>query len=79
MITREFKEHIEILPEEMAAEFCDMSDEWQARFFNEIGRIVRIEWKIPFAFQVQHIIDNEVLNDDGKRILKIIEEYAEEI
>jgi hypothetical protein len=77
MIKRNIIQEIQLTPKELATEFCEMDDEQQSEFFNQIGWIVQTRWDEPFEFQMQNIIDSSKLNDFGKNILKIIRDYME--
>lgn len=75
MITRTFTHAIGLTPEELAFEFCRMDDDDQARFFSEVARLTN-EWERPFCFQLQAIIDNNNLTNEGKYIMESIGEYG---
>ena len=77
MIKRIIIQDVQPTVEELAVEFCEMDDEQQVEFFNQIGWIVKTKWDKSFAFQMQYIIDNPDLNEFGKYILNIIKEYME--
>jgi len=78
MITREFTEQFEITPEELANEFCEMDGSQQAIFFNSIYELSKL-WKRSFPFQMQAILDSEVLNPNGEWIMKTIGNYSKAI
>ena len=77
MIERNIVQQIQLAPEELASEFCEMDAEQQARFFNHIGLTVANKWDRSFAFQMQNIVDSPELKDSGKYILGIIRDYME--
>jgi hypothetical protein len=69
---------VEIHPsaDELAEVFCAMDDEEQAGFFNRIAEITKA-WEAPFCFQLNAISESKHLNDDGRKIMAQIGEYAE--
>lgn len=75
MITRTYTNTIELTPEELAFEFCRMDDGEQAKFFNEVARLTK-EWDRPFCFQLQNIIENKELTNEGRYIMESIGEYG---
>lgn len=76
MIKRTQELEVILTPEELAAEFCNMDDKEQAKFFNEIGNIVQNTWTSPFVFQLQAVIDSEHLTDDGRYVMQSVGEYG---
>jgi len=80
MIKREIS-ILDLEPEELAQEFCDMHNDEQALFFEHIGKIVKEQWKSNFSFQMDTIIDevNKMSYDNAKTILKCIKDYVEGI
>ncbi len=75
MITREIIHAVEPKPEELASEFCGFDEHQQAKFFNEIGRLVKA-WATPFAIQLQWVGDSGLLTIDGKDAMSTIGEYS---
>lgn len=75
MIERNIKYCVELTPEELAFEFCNMNDSGQAKFFNEVHRITE-KWERPLCFQLQFIADSEILTDGGRRVMSEIGDYA---
>lgn len=75
MIERNVTININLTPEELAFEFCDMDDSGQATFFNELHRITQ-QWKNPLCFQLQHLTDNPLLTDGARNVMKQIGDYA---
>ena len=78
MIERDIKVPVELTPDELAFEFCNMNDEGQAMFFNCIAEITA-QWDRPFCFQLQYLIDHPKLLDCGRRVMEQIGEYGKEI
>ena len=71
------REHvIELDAHEIAAAWCDMNVEEQARFFNEVARLSS-EWKAPLCYQLQGITDWPELSPAGRAVMKQIGEYSE--
>lgn len=52
-----------------------MNDDMQAKFFNEIASITS-KWKRPLCFQLQYLVDNKNLTEDGRKIMEAIGEYG---
>ena len=77
MFERKIVVEVHPSPEELAFEFSIMNDEQQATFFNELAWLVDT-WEKPFCFQLQSLIDNDVLTDEGRRIMEAIGEYGED-
>jgi len=75
MITRTIKHTINLTPEELAFEFCRMSEKKQAAVFNEISKLTD-SWTSPFCFQLQYITDSEVLTKEGRNIMELIGQYS---
>lgn len=65
----------DLTPEELAEEFSHMDDEKQARFFNELGRVVAT-WERSFCFQLQYVTDNPILTTVGRETMAEIGAYA---
>lgn len=76
MAERNINISVHLTPEELAFDFCNMSDSEQADFFNEVAKITD-KWERPFCFQLQWLTDNERLTDDGRRIMRAIGDYSE--
>jgi len=76
MIERKITVGIELTPEELAFSFCNMGDNNQADFFNEVARITA-KWERPFCFQLQYITDSERLTDEGREVMVSIGAYGE--
>lgn len=69
--------NIEITPEEMAAMWCAMGSDEQARFLNEIGNIA-VEWKPGYLErQMQYITDAIEIEDTGRWVMKLMGDYAD--
>lgn len=62
---------INVSPAEIADCFCDLHDDEQALFFNRIAEVVK-KWDSSFASQLQYVIKNRVLTDDGMRIMRLM-------
>lgn len=75
MIKREHTLFCAPTPEELASEFANMGDDQQALFFNELARLTK-NWKNPFCFQLQGLVDRPELTVEGKRIMEQIGEYG---
>jgi len=69
-------EHIkELTPELIAAMFCDLGSDEQARFFNHIDKVAST-WTAPFSFQLQEITDDDGLTLAGRRVMQEIGNYS---
>ena len=75
MIQRNIKVPIFPTPEELAQEFCASCETQQAQFFNEVARITN-KWESLFCFQLQAIVDSDILTDDARLIMSDIGDYA---
>ena len=78
MIEREIKVGIDATPEELAAEFCGMDGNDQAKFFSAIADLVK-EWDKPFCFQLSSVVTSDDLTSAGRVIMQEIGEYGEVI
>jgi hypothetical protein len=78
-IKRQIDFECKITPEELAREFCEMDNVEQAEFFNEIAKIVKLEWSSNFCFQLQSIMDSGTLDEGGINIISQFGEYGDEI
>lgn len=78
MIERKITVPVELTPEELAFEFCRMNGDDQAKFFSELAAITE-KWERPFCLQLQFIIDNENLTQQGRRVMEQIGAYGENI
>jgi len=76
MIKREMCVDIILTPEELANEFLDMSSDLQARFFNELSKLV-LSGHSPFCFQLQSISNDPILTNDARWVMRQIGEYGE--
>jgi len=76
MLERKITIPILLTPEELAFEFCNMGNNKQAIFFNEVSEISS-KWEKPFCFQLQSIIDDKSLTQGGRKIMESIGEYGE--
>ena len=76
MIKRTHTIEVRPTPEELGAEFASMSSNWQARFFNAVAMEVD-EWEAPFEMEMQMVIDDPVLTDHGRFIMRRIGVYGE--
>ena len=65
----------DITPEELAAEWCGMGYGQQALFFNEVANIIK-KWDKDFCFQLQYLMDEGVLTDEGRRVMELIGNYS---
>ena len=77
MIKRQIDIDVRLTPQEMAFEFCNMSDAEQAAFFNELARITE-KWRHPLCMQLQYLADNETLTTAARAVMIQIGEYAME-
>ena len=75
MITITHDVNINLTPQELASEFCEMDFDQQACFFNQIAKIT-IEWDKPFCFQLQNIMTSHVLTVDGRWVMEQIGIYS---
>lgn len=71
MITVKRDIELELTPYELAEELWDKSDEEQAIFFSELGRLVD-EAQGRGMMQLNYIIMSNKLDDKGKWIIKSI-------
>lgn len=76
MIQRKIIADITLTPDELAFEFANMDDEQQAMFFNELASITA-KWEMPLCFQLQRVIDNSTLTDEGRSVMRVIGEYGQ--
>lgn len=68
---------VEPSPTELANSLARMDGDQQAEFFNMLAKADKT-WKSSWPFQLQYVTDSAVLNDDGRRIMEMIGEYAPE-
>jgi len=61
---------------ELAESFCKLDNYEQAKFFNVVAQTVNA-WVMGFEFQLQEIVNTNILTQDAKRIMKLIGDYAE--
>lgn len=73
---RQIEIDINPTPQELAEVFCNMYEEEQVEFFNEIAKITKT-WNSPFCMQLQAIVDTNKLTPHAKLIMRQIGEYAE--
>lgn len=76
VITRKFQ--FCITPEEMAHAFSGFNDDAMARFFNSLDQEIQ-SWARPetaLLMQLAFVSDNRTLNNGGRRIMRLIGEYA---
>jgi hypothetical protein len=76
-ISRDIRVDIELSPENIADCFCDLHGNEQAIFFNRVSEVTAT-WGSPFCFQLQNIVDSNILTREGKEIMCQIGEYSEE-
>lgn len=65
---------VKLTPEDVARLFCQMNNEEQAQFFNEIAEVVET-WTQPFAYQLQAIANAPELTQKGRGIMAQIGNY----
>jgi len=70
---REFE--ITPTPHELAEHLARLTGDEQAEFFNTLA-IQDKTWKSSWPMQLQWVTDSELLNDDGRRIMRMIGEYG---
>lgn len=75
-IIKEF--HIQLTPEELASEFCELDCDQQARFFNFIASITS-KWKNPLCFQLHNIMLSEDLTLEGRWVMEQIGIYSRQL
>ncbi len=75
MIERQIKADIELTSLELASEFCEMSADQQALFFNYIEDFSE-EWGSPLCFQIQAIAKSKNLLRSGNNVMRMLGEYA---
>jgi hypothetical protein len=68
---------LDITPYEVARLFCNMNENEQAQFFNEVGEITEREWASPFCFQMASVEKSNYLMDCGRDVMKTIGEYGD--
>lgn len=73
-IDREIKVHIEPTPEELAVAFWHLNNEQQARFLNHLEAIAGD----GLILQVAAITKMPTALDNGRRVMRLFGEYAEE-
>lgn len=66
---------INMSPENIADCFCDLHSDEQAIFFNRVAEVTAT-WGAPFCFQLQYIIDSNMLTREGEEIMCQIGEYG---
>lgn len=76
MITRQITADIRLTPQELAYEFAGMDAKQQAEFFNELAMAVN-DWPRDFAFQLQAVVDTNLLTAAGRYRMHQIGQYAE--
>lgn len=77
MIERKVDVTVELTARELAQEFCGLTSEDQALFFNSIADIVVAEWGAEFCFQLQAVTDEKGLTVAGRDVMSQIGEYGE--
>ena len=76
-IEKNLKILVDIDSKEIAKLFCKMNSDQQVLFFNEVAKLVK-EWNEPFCFQMQGIIDSDILlSYEVKDIIKTMAEYID--
>lgn len=74
-IPRKIDVDVEMSAEDIADCFCDLHNDEQAFFFNRIAKVVAT-WGTSFCFQLQGVVDSNMLTNDGKEIMRQIGEYG---
>lgn len=72
-ITESF--NINLTPEELASEFCEMDCDNQAKFFNLIYDLSQ-EWHYPLSSQLHSISTSLKLKSDGRWVMEQIGIYS---
>ena len=70
--------YIKLTAKEIARVWSSFNNDEQAIFFNTIGSLAE-EWEYPFDYQLQGIVDSTLLNDQGRKVMKAIGEYSEQL
>jgi hypothetical protein len=75
MIERTVKTQIQLTADELAKEFCQMSELEQAKFFNQI-EVETKKWDYAFCFQLQAVANSGILTEGGRNVMNSIGEYS---
>ena len=75
-IIREVIVTVTLTPEEAGKLFAAFNSEQQAQFFNAVASYVKSDYKSPFDMQMHYLMEEESLNNDGRRIMETIGNYA---
>lgn len=62
---------IQLSPEELAKEFCDMGDSDQVKLFNEVASITA-DWEGLLLTQMTYVASHEDLTDAGRQVMRTI-------
>lgn len=68
---------IELSVKEIADMFCAMDEKEQCHFFNAIAENVK-GWDVAFVFQLQAMVDRNLLTSEAKTIMREIGNYSQE-
>lgn len=63
-------------PEELAAEFCSLYEDGQAKFFNRVAEIFNQPSK-SLAMQLEYISRSKLLSGDARYLMRMIGDYSE--
>ncbi len=67
---------IDISPEQLAEEFCNMSCHQQARFFNAVHEVTKDWTVVGFVMQLQGVIDSPEFTAEARSVMKLIGDYG---
>lgn len=67
-----------ITPEQLAEEFCNLYEEGQSIFLNKVGEIFKNP-KYSLPMQLQYVTDCDVLNEDGRHVMRMFGDYASKL
>ena len=79
LVDMEDKSSAQLTPEKLARVFSEMNSESMAIFFNQLAEVER-EWFKDvgggWAFQLQYVTDEEILEDHARNLMQMIGEYG---
>jgi len=77
IIKKDIEVEIPITPEDFARYFADMYDDEQARFFEELAKLVN-EWEMPFSCQLDNMMINSGVSLAARSVMRDIGRCADE-
>lgn len=60
-------------PEELAVEFCELGEDEQARFFNQVAKTLK---ESSLSMQLEFISQSKLLTSDGRWVMQQIGSYG---